>query len=61
VGAFVQINLQNGLMTRQVGHQRKDENTLLVPKAFAYDRKNKGLYTYGIFGPQEKFGYLQFK
>jgi hypothetical protein len=61
VGAFVQINLQTGLMTRQVGHQRKDENTLLVPKAFAYDRKNKGLYTYGIFGPQEKFGYLQFK
>lgn len=61
VGAYVQIDLQTGAQTRQIGHQRKDENILLVPKAFTYDRKNKGLYTYGIFGPQEKFGYLQFK
>ncbi len=61
VGAYVQIDLKTGQLTRQIGHQRKDENILLVPKAFTFDRKNKGLYTYGIFGPQEKFGYLQFK
>jgi hypothetical protein len=61
VGALVQIDLKTGVQTRQIGHQRKDENTLLVPKAFTFDLKNKGLYTYGIFGPQEKFGYLQFK
>ncbi|MFM8659526.1 MAG: hypothetical protein ACKOCQ_06305, partial [Candidatus Nitrosotenuis sp.] len=61
VGAYVTIDLKTGQQTRQIGHERKDENILLVPKAFTYDRKNKGLYTFGIFGPQEKFGYLQFK
>ncbi|MEN9742822.1 MAG: hypothetical protein RLZZ65_627 [Bacteroidota bacterium] len=61
VGALVQIDLQTGNLSRSIVHQRKDENTLLVPKAFTFDRKNNGLYTYGIYGPQEKFGYLHFQ
>ena len=58
VGAWVQIDLNNGNMTRQISHERANENILLVPKAFEFDRKNIGLYTYGILGPQEKFGYI---
>jgi hypothetical protein len=58
VGAWVQIDLATGQMKRQIGHERATENLLLIPKAFEYDFKNLGLYTYGVLGPQEKFGYL---
>lgn len=58
VGAWVQINLQTGQMQRQISHERSNENILLVPKAFEFDFKNPGLYTYGVLGPQEKFGYI---
>jgi hypothetical protein len=58
VGAWVQIDLATGQMKRQIGHERSSENLLLIPKAFEFDLKNLGLYTYGVLGPQEKFGYL---
>ena len=61
VGAWVQIDLKSGNMSRQISYERSNENILLVPKAFEFDRKNIGMYTYGIFGPQEKFGYIQLK
>jgi hypothetical protein len=61
VGAWVQIDLKSGNMSRQISYERANENILLVPKAFEFDRKNIGMYTYGIFGPQEKFGYIQLK
>jgi hypothetical protein len=32
---------------------------LLIPKAFEFDIKNRGIYTYGVLGPQEKFGYIR--
>lgn len=59
VGALVQIDLKSGNSKRQVSHERVTDNILLVPKAFEFDRKNMGLYTYGILGPQQKFGYIQ--
>jgi hypothetical protein len=58
VGAWVQIDLQTGNLTRQIGHERSTENILLVPKAFAFDYNNQGIFTFGILGPQEKFGYI---
>lgn len=58
VGAWVQLDLKSGEATRQISHERANENILLVPKAFEFDANNIGLYTYGIFGPQEKFGYI---
>jgi hypothetical protein len=59
VGAWVRIDIQTGQLQRQVSHERATENILLIPKAFEFDIKNKGLYTYGILGPQEKFGYIR--
>ena len=59
VGAWVRIDLQTGQMQRQVSHERATENILLVPKAFEFDFINKGIYTYGVLGPQEKFGYIR--
>lgn len=59
VGAWVQINLEDGSMHRQVSHQRSEKNILLVPKAFEIDRLHNGLITYGVLGPQEIFGYIQ--
>ncbi|MEN9699893.1 MAG: hypothetical protein RLZZ301_1091 [Bacteroidota bacterium] len=61
VGAVAQLDVTNGQQQRYILHQRQDQDILLVPKAFQQDRKNQGIYTYGIYGPQEKFGYLQFK
>jgi hypothetical protein len=58
VGAWVQIDLKTGQMNRQICHERTNENLLIIPKAFEFDLKNLGLYTYGILGPQEKFGYI---
>jgi hypothetical protein len=58
VGAWVQIDLQTGHLTRQISHERSTENILLVPKAFAFDYNSQGIFTYGILGPQEKFGYI---
>lgn len=59
VGAWVRIDIQTGQLQRQISHERATENILLIPKAFEFDNKNKGLYTYGILGPQEKFGYIR--
>jgi hypothetical protein len=58
VGAWVQIDLQTGNLTRQISHERSTENILLVPKAFAFDYHGQGIFTYGLLGPQEKFGYI---
>lgn len=58
VGAWARIDIQTGQIQRQVSHERATENILLIPKAFEFDNKNKGIYTYGILGPQEKFGYI---
>jgi hypothetical protein len=60
VGAWVHIDIQTGQMQRSIGHQRLTENILLMPKLFQLDLKNQGLYTYGVLGPQEKFGFIQF-
>ncbi len=59
VGAWVQIDIQTGQMTRKISHERATENILLIPKAFEFDFKNRGIYTYGVLGPQEKFGYIR--
>jgi hypothetical protein len=59
VGAWVQIDFQTGQMTRKISHERASENILLIPKAFEFDIKNQGIYTYGVLGPQEKFGYIR--
>ena len=59
VGAWVRIDIQTGQMQRQVSHERATENILLIPKAFEFDLKNRGIYTYGVLGPQEKFGYIR--
>lgn len=61
VGAWVQIDLNTGQTTRQIIHERSTDNILLVPKAFVFDTRNLGMYTYGILGPQEKFGYIHLK
>lgn len=58
VGAWVQIDLKDGHMQRQIIHERSDENILLVPKSFQRDAFKNGIYTYGVYGPQEKFGYI---
>jgi hypothetical protein len=59
VGAWVRIDIQTGQMQRQVSHERATENILLIPKAFEFDLQNRGIYTYGVLGPQEKFGYIR--
>jgi hypothetical protein len=58
VGAWVQIDIQTGQIQRQICHERATENILLIPKAFELDFQNQGIYTYGVLGPQEKFGYI---
>lgn len=58
VGAWVQIDLQNGNQQRQIIHERSNNNLILVPKAFEWDVFQQGIYTYGVLGPQEKFGYI---
>ncbi len=58
VGAWVRIDIQSGQVQRKIGHERVTENILLIPKAFELAIQNRGVYTYGVLGPQEKFGYI---
>lgn len=58
VGAWVRIDIQTGEIQRQICHERATDNILLIPKAFELAYQNRGIYTYGVLGPQEKFGYI---
>lgn len=59
--ALVKIDLETGVITREMMESRKDLDAIVVPKQCRVDHLNKNMLIYSIAGPQERFGILNFK
>jgi hypothetical protein len=60
VVAIVEVNLEDGEITRKTFFDRKEITALAVPKMFHTDFKTNEMLLYAVYGKKEKFGILKF-
>lgn len=60
VAATSEIDIQNGNVLRKTLFTRKDIKSLIVPKMFELDQKNKLLFLYAVNGFNERFGIIKY-
>jgi len=60
VVAIVEINLEDGELTRKTFFDRKEITALAVPKMFHTDFRTNEMLLYAVYGKKEKFGILKF-
>lgn len=61
VAASAEIDLLSGSMFRKTLFTRKDLKSLVIPKMFELDQKNRLLFLYAVNGLNERFGIIKFK
>jgi hypothetical protein len=60
VAAAGEIDLSTGEINRRTLFTRKDLKSLIVPKMFELDQKNRLLFLYAINGFNERFGIIKY-
>lgn len=60
VVAIVEVDLEDGGVTRKTFFDREEISALAVPKMFYIDYKTKELLLYAVYGKKERFGILKF-
>ena len=58
--ATCEIDIQNGAVSRRTLFTRKELKSLIVPKMFELDQKNRLLFLYAIDGFKERFGLIKY-
>ncbi|MBM3418196.1 MAG: hypothetical protein FJY17_04655 [Bacteroidetes bacterium] len=58
--ATCEIDIQNGEVSRRTLFTRKELKSLIVPKMFELDQKNRLLFLYAIDGFKERFGLIKY-
>lgn len=59
--AIVSLDLETGETTRKTFFNRKDLNSIVVPKMFKINSQDREILMYAILGGKERFGILNFK
>lgn len=59
VVAIVELNLENGEMTRKTFFDRKEITAIAVPKKFHIDYGTNEMLLYAVYGKKERFGILK--
>jgi hypothetical protein len=60
VVAIVELDLEDGTVSRKNFFDREEISALAVPKLFYIDYKTKELLLYAVYGKKERFGILKF-
>jgi hypothetical protein len=60
VVAIVELDMDEGELTRKTFFDRQEISAIAVPKQFYIDYNTKEMLIYAVYGKKEKFGILKF-
>ena len=60
VVAIVEVDLEDGAISRKTFFDRQEITALAVPKMFHIDYKTNEMLLYAVYGKKERFGILKF-